>query len=130
VSNGALGPERAYFAALQRGEFLIQKCRACDKHIFYPRIVCPHCGSDGLDWLKPSGRGTVYSTTTVRRGGEAGPDLNIALIDLEEGVRLMSRVEGVAAPDVRIGMKVVASIATTASGPLLVFNPAAGASDE
>jgi uncharacterized OB-fold protein len=124
MADGELGPERTYFAALQRGDFLIQKCRGCMRHVFYPRVVCPHCGSDTLDWIKPSGRGAVYSTTVVRRGRGSGPDLNVALIELEEGVRLMSRVENVPPSDVRIGMKVVASIAATASGPLLVFNPA------
>jgi hypothetical protein len=124
VSDGELGPERTYFAALERGELQIQKCRACMRHVFYPRIVCPHCGSDALDWVKPSGRGSVYSTTIVRGGGVAGPDINVSLIDLEEGVRLMSRVENVAPSDVTIGMKVAASITMTASGPLLVFTPA------
>jgi len=92
-------------------------------------MVCPHCGAGEakLAWQKPSGLGTVYSTTVVRRKPDAGGDYNVALIDLAEGVRLMSRVEGIAPADVRIGMTVRAKIVTQDDGPLVVFTPEGGA---
>ena len=78
--------------ALDEGRFLVQKCGGCGQHIYFPREVCPHCGSDDLALVAPSGLGTVYSVTTVRRKPDAGGDYNVCLIDLDEGVRLMSRV--------------------------------------
>lgn len=105
------GPEKRYLDALAQGRFEIQKCAACAKHVFYPRVLCPHCGSDRLDWVAPSGRGTVYSTTVVRRKPADGGDYNVCLVDLAEGVRMMSRVASIPPADVQIGMAVKARIA-------------------
>ena len=66
----------------------------------------------------------------VRRSAEAGSDLNVVLVDLDEGVRLMSRVERLPASEVAIGMKVAASIVPSASGPIVVFNPLTEGSHE
>jgi uncharacterized OB-fold protein len=105
------GPEKRYLDTLAAGRFEIQKCAGCGKHVFYPRVLCPHCGADRLDWAAPSGRGTVYSTTVVRRKPADGGDYNVALVDLAEGVRMMSRVVTIAPGEVRIGMAVRARIA-------------------
>lgn len=118
---GEPGPERIYHEALAQGHFRIQRCAACSRHVFFPRVLCPHCGADRLDWTTASGRGTVYSTTVLRRKPDAGGDLNLALIDLEEGVRMMSRVEGMAPEQVRIGMPVRARIIEHHGQPLVVF---------
>jgi len=107
----ASGPEKRYLDALAAGRFEIQKCSACGKHVFYPRVLCPHCGSDRLGWITPSRHGTVYSTTVVRRKPADGGDYNVCLVDLAEGVRMMSRVASIAPQDVRIGMRVTARIA-------------------
>lgn len=111
IPGGATGVEQQYREALARGEFRIQRCGACAKAVFYPRMICPHCGGAELAWFAPSGRGAVYSTTVVRRKLEAGGDYNVALVDLEEGVRMMSCVTGLAPQDVRIGMAVRARVA-------------------
>lgn len=116
----APGPEKQFAEKLAAGRFEIQRCSACARHVFYPRVLCPHCGAGRLDWVQASGRGTVYSTTVIRRKPEEGGDYNVALVDLEEGVRLMSRVTGVAPDSVRIGMKVLAKIESN----LVVFAPA------
>jgi len=105
------GPEFQYQERLSQGRFEIQKCAGCGKHVFYPRVLCPHCGADRLAWVAPSGRGVVYSTTVVRRKPADGGDYNVALVDLEEGVRMMSRVAEIAPETVRIGMKVKARVA-------------------
>ena len=117
------GAERHYFAALNDGEFFIQRCNDCQQSIFFPRMLCPHCGCNDLEWFRPSGRGTVYSTTVVRRKAEHGGDYNVALIDLDEGPRMMSRVEAASPETVRIGMKVCARIAESSEGKLVVFDP-------
>jgi hypothetical protein len=114
------GPEKHYLDALSAGRFEIQRCAACGKHLFYPRVLCPHCGSGELGWVAPSGRGTVYSTTVVRRKPADGGDYNVCLVDLAEGVRMMSRVVSVPPGDVKIGMAVRARIANG----LVEFTPA------
>ncbi|MCW0209047.1 MAG: Zn-ribbon domain-containing OB-fold protein [Achromobacter sp.] len=117
------GVEAQYRQALDQGRFLIQHCAGCDRAVFYPRMICPHCGADALAWIEPDGRGTVYATTVVRRKPDAGGDYNVALVDLREGVRLMSRVEGVAPEAVRIGMPVRAQVARQDGHGLVVFVP-------
>ncbi len=112
-------------AMLDQGEFRIQRCSTCGKHIYFPREICPHCGADSPDWVVPTGLGTVYAVTTVRRRADAGGDYNVSLIDLDEGVRLMSRVH-VQPPDiVRIGLRVKASVEVTQGLGLVVFYPMA-----
>jgi uncharacterized OB-fold protein len=119
------GPDAVYRAGLAAGKIALQVCAACGgRAVFPPRALCPHCGGTELRWQDASGAGTVYATTVVRDRPENGGDRNIALIDLKEGARLMSRVEGVAPEQVRIGMKVRARIAMDVGGPLVVFDPA------
>ncbi|HYG41756.1 MAG TPA: Zn-ribbon domain-containing OB-fold protein [Bordetella sp.] len=115
------GPQKHYHDQLAQGRFQIQRCQACAQAVFYPRMICPHCGSDRLDWITPSGLGTVYSTTVVRRKAEHGGDYNVALVDLEEGVRMMSRVEGIEPAAVAIGMAVQAYVADAGTDKLVVF---------
>ena len=124
------GAEAQYRQALDQGRFLIQRCAGCESAVFYPRMICPHCGAGALDWVAPDGRGTVYATTVVRRKPEAGGDYNVALVDLQEGVRMMSRVEGVAPEAVRIGMAVRAQVAQQDGRGLVVFVPASTANRE
>ena len=117
-------PERRFFAALAEGRFELQHCPACARGVFYPRTHCPRCGGDSLEWREASGRGAVYATSVVRRRPEQGPPYNVALIDLAEGPRMMSRVEGVAPEAVRIGMAVTASVDRSGETPMVVFRPA------
>jgi uncharacterized OB-fold protein len=116
----ALGADARYFAALAENRFEIPQCDTCGRHHFFPRVLCPHCGSEALNWTVPSGRGTVYSTTVVRR---PEGDYTVCLIDLAEGPRLMSRVVEIAPDAVHIGMAVQARIDMLEAGPLLVFKP-------
>jgi uncharacterized OB-fold protein len=120
-------PDEQFAAFLAEGRFMIQKGRRTGTHVFYPRAVAPGTGED-LDWVEASGNGTVYSTTVVRKRPPE-PALNVALIDLAEGPRMMSRVEGLDAADVKIGMAVCARIVEVDGEPLVVFVPA-GSSDE
>jgi len=118
------GPDFVHAKALEEGRFLIQHCTSCGSHVFMPRVLCPHCGGARLEWTPIAGRGTVYSTTVVRRKPEHGGDYDVSLIDLQEGVRLMSRVEEIEPAAVHIGMDVKARIIETTSGNVLTFVPA------
>ena len=120
----AAGPEQTYKDKLAQGRFEIQKCAGCGKNVFYPRVVCPHCGADKLEWVAASGTGVVYSTTVVRRKPEAGGDYNVALIDLAEGPRMMSRVVDLEPTAVKIGMKVNARVAVENDARIVEFTPA------
>lgn len=116
--------DQRYFGALAEGRFEIPRCNSCGRFHFYPRVLCPHCGSQALEWRAPSGRGVVYSVTIVRKGGD---DYTVVLVDLDEGPRLMSRVVGMPVEQVRIGMAVQARIDTIDDAPLLVFTAGAAA---
>ncbi|MEK7320946.1 MAG: OB-fold domain-containing protein [Pseudomonadota bacterium] len=117
----AASADAHYFQRLSEGVFEIPQCRDCGRHHFFPRVVCPHCGSVALQWAAPSGLGTVYSTTVVRK--KEG-DYNVCLVDLDEGPRMMSRVIGVDPGAVRIGHRVRAQVLRTGEDALLVFAPA------
>ncbi len=110
-------------AALAEGRFLIQQCGDCSQHIYFPREVCPHCGSNHVALVAPTGLGTVYSVTTVRRKPDAGGDYNVCLIDLDEGVRLMSRVEVSPADAVQVGQRVQARVVVDKGQGVVVFDP-------
>lgn len=117
-------PDEQFTAFLAQGRFMIQRGVETGTHVFFPRVVAPRTG-EPLEWVEASGHGTVYSTTVVRKRPPEAP-LSVALIDLAEGPRMMSRVEGIDAADVRIGMAVRARIVEAEDGPLVVFVPDEG----
>ena len=120
------GIQARHLAELDAGRFLIQHCASCGKHIYFPREICPHCGSDALALVEPKGTGTVYAVTTVRRKADAGGDLNVSLIDLDEGVRLMSRVDNLPPDLVRIGQRVKARVVVSDGKGLVLFDALEG----
>ncbi|MDI9332150.1 MAG: OB-fold domain-containing protein [Alphaproteobacteria bacterium] len=122
TATATQGVQAHYQEALAQGRFLIQHCDGCGRAVHYPREVCPHCGSEQLRFQPALGTGTVYAVTTVRRKPEAGGDLNVSLIDLDEGPRLMSRVVNLPPDQVRIGQRVRARVQTEPGPPLLVFD--------
>jgi uncharacterized OB-fold protein len=97
-------PLAVYQAALDRGKLAYQWSPESGKVVFYPRVICPFTGSDRLEWRVSAGLGTVYATTVTHP--REGAPYNVALIDCDEGFRLMSRVESVAPETVQIGMRV------------------------
>ena len=113
-------------AELDQGRFLIQHCSDCQKHVYFPRELCPHCGAAPLNWVAPNGHGTVYAVTTVRRKPDAGGDHNVCLVDLDEGVRLMSRVDGLPPEAVHIGLRVKARVELKDGRGLVVFDAEEG----
>ncbi|WP_174221606.1 Zn-ribbon domain-containing OB-fold protein [Bradyrhizobium vignae] len=121
------GVEAFHQLELNAGRFLIQRCIQCSKHVYFPREVCPHCNSRSLEWTAPKGTGTIYAVTTIRRKPAEGGDLNLSLVDLDEGVRLMSRVENLAPNAVKIGQRVKARVEIDNSKGLVVFDAIDGA---
>jgi uncharacterized OB-fold protein len=97
-------PLAVYQAYLDRGELAYQWSPEANRAVFFPRVICPFTGSDQLEWRVSAGLGTVYATTVTHP--REGAPYNVALIDCDEGFRLMSRVEDVAPDAVEIGMRV------------------------
>jgi uncharacterized OB-fold protein len=124
VSSLARGILEQHQALLDAGNFLIQQCIACARHIYFPREVCPHCGSNDVHLVAPQGSGAVYANTTVRRKTEAG-DYNVCIVELDEGVRLMSRVENLPPDAVKIGQRVAARMVVNEGKGRVVFDPVA-----
>lgn len=112
------GPHEAYEALLENGVLGFQACACCRSAIFPPRLRCPRCGADELAWRGSAGRGTVYSTTVIApRGQEA---YAVVLVDLDEGYRMMSRVED---HRVGIGARVAVALTPRSGGTIPLFVP-------
>jgi hypothetical protein len=131
-----------FWEATREGRLLVQWCTACDRGVFYPRSFCPHCEAAGgagrageaggtLEWREASGRATVHAAVVEHRPEAAGAAFSngepycIALIDLEEGVRMMTNIVGCPPGDVHSGMAVTVSWEPLSDGrQLALFRPA------
>jgi uncharacterized OB-fold protein len=119
----AASPLEQYRAHLSRGELAYQVDEQ-GHPLFYPRVMAPAGYSGELRWVTSRGLGTVYATTVIAAKGQAA--YNVVLVDMDEGFRLMSRVESIPAEQVRIGMRVMVRVhpADDADeGPYPVFDP-------
>lgn len=88
----------------------IQRCLSCGRSVFYPRAICPHCHGGQLEWITSGGTGTIYSYTVARRpAGQAFAELVpyvIVLVDLDDGVRMLSNLITPNTESVHIGDRV------------------------
>jgi uncharacterized OB-fold protein len=120
--TGSIGPEQQFKNYLSEGKFMIQKSKSLNKFFFHPRVAFPGTGERDLEWVEASGDGIVYSTSCNRRLPEKGGDFNISLITLQEGPRMMAKIEGVAPDQVVIGQKVKARISSLKGEPAIIFD--------
>ena len=105
ITPPPVNPENArYFEAARKGVLLVGKCSDCGEYHFYPRVVCPHCFSDKVEWMQAKGTGTVYSYSTMRRGVPA--PYTIAYVTLDEGVSMMTNIVDCDIDGTKIGDKV------------------------
>jgi uncharacterized OB-fold protein len=100
----------AYWEGCRNHELLIQRCRQCTAHQFYPRTFCTACNSTEVELVRSSGRGEVLTYTIITRAvsaayAEDAPYV-IALIRLEEGPKMMSNVVECDPESVQVGMAV------------------------
>ncbi|MGW6954120.1 Zn-ribbon domain-containing OB-fold protein [Streptomyces chartreusis] len=116
-----------FWEATARGELAIQRCEACERFYFYPRTSCRYCQSTDVAWRVVSGRATLASYVINRKPmwGEA-PQV-IALVDLEEGVRLMTNIVDVEpVPDkLPLGLALAVRFEERGQMALPVFAPSA-----
>ena len=88
------GPQATFLARLAQGRFMLQRRRTTGEYVFYPRYLPSELGD--VEWVDARGLGIIYSATTIRRKVERGGDYCVALVTLDEGPRLMARIEGIA----------------------------------
>lgn len=118
-------PEREFIDFLKDGRFMLLRSRSSGRYTYFPRLLVPGSGETDLEWVEASGAGTVHATTVVRQRPPK-EDYNVALVDLAEGVRMMTRVVGIDPSDVAIGMEVTASVGAIDEEPAVLFTPAGG----
>ena len=101
---------KGFWEACQRHELYVQRCRDCGALRHYPRALCPSCLSAETEWVRSSGRGTIYTFTVTHQNQAAGfrdeVPYVLAYVELAEGVRLLTNIVGCPSDAVRIGMPV------------------------
>lgn len=100
---------RAYWDAAEEGRLLVRRCGACGRVHHYPREFCPHCWSEDVTWESASGRAELYTWSVVHRNdlppfGERTPYV-AAVVQLEEGPRMMTEIVGCGEEGLRAGME-------------------------
>jgi len=101
------GEWKPFWDAAAAGRLLIQNCPVCGRRQFYPRAICTACGAEP-EWLEASGRGSLYTFSIVRQNlvrpfKDMLPYV-LAMVDLEEGVRMLTNIVGCDLEEVKIGM--------------------------
>ncbi|MEE8414082.1 MAG: Zn-ribbon domain-containing OB-fold protein [Dehalococcoidales bacterium] len=119
---------RPFWEGTKRHEVLIQRCKDCGKFRFYPRSTCIYCLSDNTEWVKVSGKAKVYSFTIAYRPARPAfaddAPYNVAIIELEEGIRMISNIVDCANEDIKVDMPVeVVFDDVTPEITLLKFKP-------
>ena len=110
-----VNPEtRPFWDAAAAGTLLLKRCDACGEPHYYPRAICPFCGSDRTAWVAASGRGTIYSYSVFRR---APVPYAIAYVTLEEGPTMMTNIVDADLDAIRIGQPVRVRFTPTDGGP-------------
>lgn len=112
-----------YWAAARERRLVMPRCRACGRHHFYPRTLCPHCGGAELDWAAVAGTGVLYSYTIVNRAPSPAFDSElpyvVAIVELDEGPHLMTNLVGCEPAAAKIGMRVKVDFQALGEGVLL-----------
>jgi uncharacterized OB-fold protein len=123
-------PETApYWEAANRGELRIQRCNPCARHYFYPRSACPRCGSTDVSWVAVSGRARLHTYLINHRpapGFEQDAPYAIAVVELEEGPRMMANIVGVpnTPEELQLDMQLVVGFEARGEQLVPVFTPA------
>ncbi len=117
-----------FWDATRAQQLVMQWCVQCDAPVFYPRATCPRCLGDRLEWRPARGTGVVYAVTVEHRPPTGEAPYAVALVDLDEGVRMMTNVVGCEPDSVTVGMPVAVTWEPLADGRHLpLFAPTAAA---
>ena len=123
------GETKPFWDYCRRGELLIQKCDRCGEYQFYPRGICANCWSNEIRWVTASGKGTVWTFTVTYQNRTPGfaeeVPYVLALVELDEGVRMFSNIVECDPLEVTIGMPVeVTFVRATDQFSIPYFKPA------
>ena len=123
IPGPPVNPEtQAFWDAAAQSKLLIKRCTACGEVHYYPRAICPFCGSDRTEWKEASGRGVIYSWSVLRR---ATPPYALAYVTLAEGPTMMTNIVDCDLDAIRIGQAVRVVFKPTEGGPPVpMFAPA------
>jgi uncharacterized protein len=117
-----------FWHGANRGVLRIQRCKTCGRHRYPPGNRCPSCWSDQYEWIEAAGTGTVYSFTVMRRAYHPGlvdvlPYV-VGVVELDEGVRLVTNIVGCLPEDVSVGMQVRVTFTELVPGTFIpTFTP-------
>lgn len=99
---------RPFWDGLAHGRLMVQRCRACDQHVFRPEVACTRCLTVDLEWVASSGTGVVYTHSVVHRAPhpDAAVPFVVAVVEVDSAWHLMTNVVGCPPDDVYGGMPV------------------------
>ena len=113
---------RPFWDAAALGRLMIGTCRSCGKPHYYPRAICPLCGSDATELVQASGRGAIYSYSVMRR---VPVPFALAYVRLDEGVTMLTNIVDCDLDAIRIGQRVRVVFKVSEGGPPVpMFAPA------
>lgn len=101
---------RRFWDSLEQGEFLGSRCMQCGRRSFPARRVCPGCGSIDTEWIPLATQGKLYSATVIHAGPGAywaGGAYTVGIVDLDDGVRLLTRILGPIPPPIDSAVQLV-----------------------
>jgi len=117
-----------FWESLKEHQVKVQKCAKCSQLRYIPKEICNRCHSGEWTWAPLKGTGTVYTFTTIRRAPtpayQEEVPYTIVHVTMDEGIRMIGRLNGVAPEDVRIDMPVKVAYDTLEDWTILNFEPA------
>lgn len=120
----------AWWSAVQDRTLTVNTCRSCGQSSLYARPFCPHCWGEDVELVQATGRARLYTWSVIHRNAapfDVRTPYVLAMVDLEEGPRLMTIVENCRTDDLRADMELVIAFRDDEDGFLVpVFHPAAG----
>lgn len=110
-----INPEnKPFWDAAQDNRLILKVCKSCNESHYYPRAICPHCGSDSTVWVESKGLGEIYSYTVMRRGVEV--PFAMAYVRLNEGISLLTHLTHCDFDAIKVGQKVKVVFQETQDG--------------
>ena len=111
-----------FWDAASEGRLLVKRCTDCGETHYYPRDICPHCLSANTEWLASTGKGTIYSFSTM---GKDEARYTLAYVTLDEGVTMLTDLVDCDPAALQIGHRVQVVFKPSDGGyPVPMFTPA------
>jgi uncharacterized protein len=118
-----INPEsKPFWDAASDGKLMLKHCTACDQKHYYPRSICPLCGSSATEWFESNGKGSIYTLSTMRRGANA--PYTLAWVMLDDGPAIVTNIATDEHDALAIGQRVtVTFVASDGGAPYPLFTP-------